>query len=179
MKHLTDKLRLLAALPFGSCLAAVAMLFIALPVKAAPGDLIGETAPDFALRSAAHGNIRISEYRSQVVVLTFRSDWCGKCNTLLPLLNEMQSQHGGDAIQVVAVDVDGDLERALELLEEQTINFPLLLDTRQQVSRNYDLRRLPVTLVIDRAGTVRSVYQGAKSEARQQLQAKVASLVAE
>ena len=179
MKHLTDKLRLLAALRFGSSFAVVALLFIALPAKAAPGDLIGDPAPDFALRSVAHGNIRFSEYRSQIVVLTFRSDWCGRCNTLLPLLNDMQALHGSDDIQILAVDVDGDPEQALDLLEEQAINFPLLLDTRQQVSRNYDLNRLPVTLVIDRAGTVRSVYQGAKSEARQQLQADVASLMAE
>ncbi len=179
MNPLTDKLRLHAALRCGSRVAALAMLLFASPVNASPDELIGAVAPDFALRSAQHGNIRISEYRSQVVVLSFRSDWCGKCNNLLPLLNELQARHASADIQVLAVDVEGDPEHVRELLAEQTIDFPLLLDARQQVSRDYDLARLPVTLVIDRAGTVHSVRQGAKAETARQLQADVAALLAQ
>lgn len=179
MKHLTDKLCLPAALRFCRRGAVLVALVGSFSIYASPVDLIGEAAPDFVLRSLDNGNIRISEYRSQVVVLSFRSDWCGKCDQLLPVLNDLQASHGKEELQVLAIDVDGDREDARELLEEHSLSFPLLLDEHQQVSRNYDLNRLPVTLLIDREGAVRSVHRGANAEVKQQLSTGLAALLAE
>ena len=141
--------------------------------------LLGNPAPDFALKSTDGPNLRLSEYRSGVVVLTFWSDWCGKCADIAPLLNDLSEQYGDTDLQVLAVDVDGKAAEARELSSGTALDYPLLLDTRQRVSRLYDLKRLPFTVVIDREGRVRHVQNGFKGDAAGELRREVAALVAE
>lgn len=154
-------------------------LICSFSIFAAPVDLIGNDAPDFALRSLEHGNIRISEYRGEVVVLNFWSDWCGKCSRLLPALKTLHNNHASDELRVVTVDVDGAVESARQLAADYALDFPVLLDTKQRISREYDLNRLPVTLLLDREGTVRFVQQGAGEEAEELLATEVALLLVE
>jgi len=37
----------------------------------------GEQAPDFALKSSSGENLRLSEYRGDVVMINFWATWCG------------------------------------------------------------------------------------------------------
>ena len=45
---------------------------------------------------------------------------------------------------------------------ELGVNFPVLFDSRKEVSRLYNVDAMPVTVIIDRDGTVRHVHQGYK-----------------
>ena len=161
-----------------TAIAIASVLFFSAS-HSAPGDLLGGKAPDFVLRSVADGNVRLSEYRSDVVVLNFWSDWCGSCNQLLPALNELRARHESAGLRVLAVDVKGEARSASNTAKELHLELPLLLDEHQQVSRTYDLPRLPVTLLIDREGTVRFVQQGATSEVIARLTDEVAAVIAE
>jgi len=158
---------------------AAVMVGSVMPAIAASPAQPGNPAPDFSLRSADGPNLRLSEYRSGVVVLTFWSNWCGKCADIAPLLNELTAQHADADLQVLAVDVDGKAGEARELSSGIALQYPLLLDTRQRVSRLYDLKRLPYTVVIDREGKVRHVHSGLKGDAAAELRREVAALVAE
>ncbi len=42
----------------------------------AASDLAGQLAPDFALKSATGENLRLSEYRGDVVMINFWATWC-------------------------------------------------------------------------------------------------------
>ena len=142
-------------------------------------DLIGEPAPDFALRSTSGKNFRLSEFRSEVVVLTFWSDWCGKCRSALPVLDSVYKQYKLDGLQMLGVDVDGDLAAAGEFAAENGIVYPVLADSDQSVSRTYDLNQMPLSVVLDREGRVRYVHAGLGSSDGQLLAAEVAELLAE
>jgi peroxiredoxin len=163
----------------GKMLIAFASVWSFSASHSAPSELLGSVAPDFVLRSVADGNVRLSEYRSDVVVLNFWSDWCGQCGRLMPVLNELNEQHKSSGLRVLSVDVDGEPDAAAKLAQELSLNFPLLLDAGQQVSRAYDLKRLPLTLLIDREGVVRLVQQGATGESPERLVAEVAAMLGE
>ncbi len=152
-------------------LMAAVLLLMTAPSGAAPVDFIGTPAPDFALRSANGPNLRLSEFRTDVVVLNFRADWCGQCSRTVAALAELQTQHAAAGLQVLTVDVDGHAGHAVD-------DLPLLLDEQQAVSRLYDIKRLPVTVLIDRDGRVRHVYDKANDNAAA-LAANVAVLLAE
>ena len=158
----------------------IAMLFALLTVNtAASSDFVNAPAPDFALRSSDGKTLRLSEYRSEIVLLNFASESCARCREAMPVLEELHHRYWSDGLNVIGVDIDGDSETAAELAAELGVNFPILLDTGQSVSRLYDLNRLPLTLLIDREGVVRFANKGFRGESAAQISAEVARLLAD
>ena len=160
----------------------LAFLFCLLSLSAvgASSFSVGERAPDFALPTLAGKNLRLSEYRSEVVVLNFWATWCGKCSDAMPVLESLYEQHQGAGLNVIAVGVDAESHKAVELINAADISFPVLTDdATKTVSRLYDLGKLPLTLVIDREGNVRHIHTGFSKESGARMMAEVAELLAE
>jgi len=135
-------------------------LALAAAAQADPGyRLIGHEAPDFALHSVSGGNVRLSEHRGDVVVLSFWGSRCTPCRAQLASLNRSLGTYHSAGLQVYGINVDDDQGRALEYARGQTVTFALLLDPQKAVSRSYEVDNLPMTLLIDRSGVVRHVLR--------------------
>jgi len=70
-----------------ACLLTLALAAGTAARAAAPYALIGQMAPDFALHAASGANVRLSEHRGEVVVLSFWSSRCAACRTQLEALS--------------------------------------------------------------------------------------------
>ena len=162
---------------FIACVCACVCALLPALLSAGTTKLVGSPAPDFALPSAGGSNLRLSEYRSDVVVLNFWADWCGKCSDAVAALDVLHDRHAAEGLRVFTVDVDGN--RHSDLVSDTGVGYPVLFDIDSRVSKTYDLNRLPVTVLIDREGTVRFVQKGFKGEAGQQLIAEVTALLSE
>jgi peroxiredoxin len=121
--------------------------------------LIGQTGPDFALHAVAGGNVRLSEHRGEVVVLSFWSSRCNPCRAQLAALNRSLATYRSAGLEIYGIGVDDDPARSLEYARSVTVGFVLLLDPAKQVSRSYQVDNLPMTVLIDRGGTVRQVLR--------------------
>lgn len=138
--------------------AFVATLGSAVAVAAAP-PRSGSTAPDFALPAFGGNNVRLSEYRGQVVALTFWSSRCSVCGSQLAALAQLQSTYGPAGLVILAVSVDDNMNRAEDFARSHAGSVPLLLDAQRNVGRIYGIDRLPTTVLIDRSGKVRQLYR--------------------
>jgi len=134
----------LAALVAALCPAAL----MAAPAAGAP-------APDFVLKDLDGRNQRLSEFRGDVVVLTFWSSGCGPCRGALQSVNGIVGDAGAVAL---GVTFDRDASRAGSVAASLGLKFPSLVDTGATVGRLYDVQQLPYTLVIDREGIVRATW---------------------
>jgi len=123
-------------------------------------NLSGVHAPDFVLKSISGENIRLSEYRGQVVVLSFWAKWCGDCRAQLAGLDEMYGLYREAGFEVIAVSMDRDIDDARETAEALEVSFPVLFDEGREVSQLYDISSMPIILLIDREGVVREVIEG-------------------
>ncbi len=130
--------------------------------SAASSNLAGQPAPDFALRSSTGENLRLSEYRGDVVMINFWATWCGPCRQEMPLLDDLYNRYERVGFNLLGVNIDDDSSRAMDMMAELGVNFPVLFDDRKEVSRMYDVDAMPVTILVDREGTVRYVHQGYK-----------------
>lgn len=128
----------------------------------ASSDLTGRPAPDFALKSSTGENLRLSEYRGDVVMINFWATWCGPCRQEMPLLDDLYNRYQRVGFNLLGVNIDDDSSRAMDMIRELGVNFPVLFDARKEVSRMYDVDAMPVTVIVDREGTVRYVHQGYK-----------------
>lgn len=137
----------------GAALAACAPL----PAHAA---ISSGDAPDFTLRTARGGNLRLQEQRGRVVMVNFWATWCGPCRQEMPHLNRLYEKYRNSGFVLLGVNVDEDAGKAIGLADKLGLSFPVLLDAEKKVSRLYDLSDMPSTLVIDRNGRVRYLHRG-------------------
>jgi peroxiredoxin len=147
-------------------MAAVA-LALAVTAGAQPVyTLMAQPAPDFTLRAAAGDNVRLSEHRGEVVVLSFWSSGCSSCRMQLAALNRSLATYRSAGLEIYGVSVDDEPARAREYAHRVAVAFPLLLDPDKAVGRAYRVDNLPMTVLIDRSGIVRNVLRdySARSE---------------
>jgi peroxiredoxin len=137
-------------------LVAVCALYgaAALPVAVAATP----PAPDFVLPAAVGGNVRLSEYRGQPVMLSFWSSRCGLCGAQLVALDRYYATYRSAGLVVLGISVEDDAQRALDYAHAHPTSFPMLLDRTKGVSRAFGIERLPTTILLDRGGVVRYLH---------------------
>ena len=142
---------------------ALALVFSILAATSlASSGMEGQVAPDFALKSTTGENLRLSEYRGDVVMINFWATWCGPCRQEMPLLDELYARYHRVGFNLLGVNIDDDTTRALRMVEELDLHFPVVFDTRKEVSRLYNVEAMPATILVDREGKIRHVHHGYK-----------------
>ena len=147
---------------------------VAIDVTAAvPG--IDESAPDFALRSKDGDNLRLSEYRGDVILLNFWTRSCGRCREQLDQLEQLYKTFGDDGVTILSVAITDDPHHVDEIVTDLGLSFPILYDDRKVAARLYEPSSIPLTLLIDPHGIVRYTHKkyrrGDEDIYREQLQA--------
>ncbi len=142
----------------GRALAALLACAIASLACGAEGyALLGREAPDFALHALAGANLRLSELRGEVVVVTFWGSRCSLCRGPLAALDALASTYQSAGLVAVGVGVDDDPNASREFAQSVRVRFPMLMDPGKGVARNWQVDALPMTVFIDRSGKVRAV----------------------
>jgi len=125
-----------------------------------PSDVV--QAPDFQLATSDGSTMHLSDLRGKVVLLNFWATWCPPCKAEMPDLDAIHREYGPEHdFTVVGVNVGGEEAEVNAFAKQHGITFPLLLDTNGSVTNNsYNIRSLPTSLIIDRAGNIRDAWIG-------------------
>jgi Flp pilus assembly protein TadD/peroxiredoxin len=130
-------------------------------------------AIDFSLPDLA-GNLRdLRSFQGSFLLLTFWVTSSPVCRDQLQLLRKFQSALAAKGLQIVAINVDDppDLRTIQSFASKEGLSFPILLATQEVASiynivyrylfdRHRDLS-LPTSFLIDEAGDIVKLYQGA------------------
>lgn len=139
----------------------------------------GAAAPDFTLKSRTGENLKLSEYRGQVVMINFWASWCGPCRQEMPLLNDLYRRYHKLGFTLLGVNLDQERDQALALLEKIPVSFPILFDPEGKVSELYQVAAMPTTVILDRGGHVRHVHKGYLPGYEDKYQQQIRSLLRE
>ena len=145
----------------------------------ASSGLAGQPAPDFALKSSSGQNLRLSEYRGDVVMINFWATWCGPCRQEMPHLEALYQRYNSLGFTLLGVNVEADPKGAEAWLAETPVSFPILLDSQNDVTKLYDVVAMPSTVLVDRTGNIRYVHHGYKPGYEDDYQTQIRELIRE
>ena len=156
-------------------LASLSLAAVA-PVNAASG---ATPAPNFTLKSITGKNMKLSEMTGNVVLINFWASWCGPCREEMPLLNALHKKYEPLGFTVLGVNVEEHTDKARGFLNDFPVDFPVLLDNKNQVSQLYNVVAMPTTVVVDRDGNMRFLHKGYKPGDEKKYRKMVKKLVRE
>jgi len=120
-----------------------------------------DAAPSFSLTDLSGKTVKLPDHGGGPVLVHFFATWCEPCREELPALQRLaarsQAQPGHQPLTVLAISV-GEVElRVRRFFEEAPVAYPVLLDMDMSVAREWGVRSLPTTFVLDDALTPRLV----------------------
>lgn len=143
-----DRLLLLAlAMLVGAGIAAAVYFHV---YAAAP------KPPDFALEGLDGKVYTLGELKGKkAVVLNFWASWCPPCQIEAPELVRLYEKYG-DKVEIYAIDqlFADDIDNVQEFVEFFGYKFPVLLDKKGTVSRQYGVYGIPTSFFIDESGNL-------------------------
>jgi peroxiredoxin len=145
-------------------MAALQALFAALAFAcgshaAEKYELVGRPAPDLVARGLSGENVRVSEHRGEVVVVSFWSGSCNTCRAQLEALDRIAKTYASAGLTVIGVNLDDNIVRAEKFARAQDVQFQLLVATAKSTGRDYRVDRLPMLVFVDRAGMLRGAHR--------------------
>lgn len=126
---------------------------------------IGAIPPDVLGKDEDGQEIRLSESKGRIRVVSFWASWCPPCLRELPMLNAVQEHAGVERIQVFAINLkesNRQYSRARRHFKDFEITF--LRDRRGRVAEQYEVVGIPHMLIIDVDGRVVHKHSGYRVE---------------
>jgi thiol-disulfide isomerase/thioredoxin len=136
-------------------------------------------APKFELQSMAGKAVNLEQFKGQVVMINFWASWCGPCRTEMPILEKLHAKYKPMGFTMVGINVEPDPKLAVDWLKSTPVSFPILLDTKSEVSKLYQVAGMPSTVIVDRKGNLRWLHRGYKAGDENEYLNQIRALVRE
>ena len=121
-------------------------------------------ASDFSLKDMSGKTVRLSDYKGKVVLLEFWASWCPPCRASVPGIEKLHKAYKDKGLVVLAVSMDGGgLDEVKSFIKESGITYSVLQGT-EDVAEKYEVRSIPMMLVLNKEGRIAKRYLGMGSD---------------
>ena len=114
-------------------------------------------ASDFELQNMDEEIKKLSDYRGQVVLLNFWATWCPPCIREMPSMERLHQEINAKDFKVIAINQMEEIDDVFAFTGQLEVDptFEILFDETSKVSRDYAVKGLPTTYLIDKQGNIR------------------------
>jgi len=122
----------------------------------------GFAAPDFTLKTPTGEEYTLSELKGNAVLVNLWATWCPPCRAEMPAIEKMYQEYKDQGFVVLAVDMtyQDDPANVAPFIQKYGLTFPVLLEETGDVAALYQLRSLPSSFFINRAGVIQEIVIG-------------------
>jgi thiol-disulfide isomerase/thioredoxin len=139
---------------------------------------VGDDVGELALPNSKVGQ-KLTDLKGQWVYVDFWASWCGPCRQSFPWMNEMQDKTIIAGLRFVAINVDAKQSDADRFLNQHPAAFALAFDPSGESAKKMGLKVMPTSYLINPKGQVALIHTGFRVEERQDMQAKITSVMAQ
>ena len=124
---------------------------------------VSKPAPDFTLKTLSGPNLRLEEYRGQVVLINFWASWCGPCRMENPNLVRVYDQYNKAGFEVYSVSLDrpNGKSRWVNAIQQDNLKWPSHVSDLQYFNtvpaQVYGVNSIPRTFLIDKEGKIAKI----------------------
>lgn len=118
----------------------------------------GDNAIDFELKDMNGKTHKLSDYKGQTVVINFFATWCQPCIDEAPELEAFNSEYKDAQLIVIAKGESS--KRMKKYISEADSKLFYLLDTKEDVSKEYSVIGQPETIIINKDGVIVERFTG-------------------
>ncbi|HEX6594566.1 MAG TPA: thiol-disulfide oxidoreductase ResA [Bacillota bacterium] len=126
---------------------------------------VGDQAPDFKLEQINENNelesIQLSDLEGKGVMLNFWATYCEPCEAEMPYMQKLYPEYHNQGIEIVAVSLDGGQLVIDRFIDKYDLTFPVMHDSKGQVSDLYKVGPIPSTFFINPEGEIVEIVEGA------------------
>ena len=127
-----------------------------------PGHAAYETTEpvNFTLEQLGGGEVALSDYRGEWVVVNYWATWCAPCRKEMPELSALHEQRSDVTVLGLAYE-DVEDNDFMEFLQESPVTYPILMVDVYAPPEPFGAPRvLPTTIILDREGRAVKSYLG-------------------
>jgi thiol-disulfide isomerase/thioredoxin len=130
---------------------------------ATPQIQLVETLPQFTLADRDGQPRSLQDWPGKALIVNFWATWCAPCRREIPLLQQLQRDHGDEGFQVIGIAVDF-RDKVLAYADDMKIEYPLLIGEQDALDAaaafGVPTVGFPFTVFSDRQGRVVTTHFG-------------------
>ena len=147
------------------------------PLQPKPSDASAAVGFSIPAISGAAGNIELSAFKGQVVLLDFWATWCPPCRSELGTLDAMYKELKEKGFTLIGMTVDeGSVAEVAQAVSQFNLSYPVGWAGPDVQQAYGGIRAVPTKFLLDKNGAVQKRYVGVVPE--EQIRADIATLMA-
>jgi thiol-disulfide isomerase/thioredoxin len=105
----------------------------------------------------------LADWQGKALIVNFWATWCAPCRREIPLLQQIQAEHGAEGFQVIGIAADY-RDKVIAYAEEIGLDYPLLIGEQEALdaaaSFGVEAIGLPFTVFADKQGRIVAAHLG-------------------
>ncbi len=139
-------------------------------------------APEFELEDINGDEAALSDYLGEgPVLISFWATWCKPCVEEMKHYEQLYKKYESRGLKVIAISEDNERSTAkvIPFIRSNQYTFDVLLDPDNSVARDYYVRVVPHTYVLDKEGKIVYSHSGYKRGDELLVEKKIKELLGE
>lgn len=134
-------------------------------------DWVGRAVPDLTLQQLSGGPIKLSSLLGRPILLDFWGSYCGPCRRTTLYAQDLEARYKSSGLAVLTLTEDTPADAKL-WADHYHVTLPVLLDADGAAFKAFDVRGVPVTILVDTDGKIAHYWVGLDDPATMESEVK-------
>lgn len=151
----------IALLIVGTMIAAI-IYFGKIP-QVSTGKFFNKPAPNIEFEMPNGGTTSLARQKGKVILINFWASWCQPCMEEMPSLRMLDNHFRDKGFALFAFNIEETKESVRGVIPASDVPVNLIFNFSKEYLKPYDIRSIPVSILIDRFGLIRDVFAGPRN----------------